>query len=320
MERFTPYHDDPVWSRGINQDPYKSIHPFHNSFQQLPHGEEHTTVIHSSIKPIPDSDIYKVGIYGWRKRCLYVFILLLTIVIVINLALTIWIMNVLDFSTEGMGAFKIVKNGIKVEGKSQFEKSVQLSQLSTDNDDALLIDSSMGVLINAHNISGSATSSLNLDPDGKATAICKRFEVFSPERKLLFFVDSNEIGLKLDNLRILDDGGSIFEGAIQTAVVRPEPDTPLSLESPTRNLKVEAAQDIELLSSAGEIVLSSLLDIQMKTKNGEIHMDSSNIYINGLERASGQGHSQYQLCICQNGKLFMATERADCRADRSICE
>uniref|UniRef100_A0A0N5BJT4 Zeta-sarcoglycan n=1 Tax=Strongyloides papillosus TaxID=174720 RepID=A0A0N5BJT4_STREA len=320
MERFTSYHEDPVWSRGPSQDPYKNHHSYYNSFQRFPQSGEHTTVIHSSIKPMPDSDIYKVGIYGWRKRCLYVFILLLTIVIVINLALTIWIMNVLDFTTEGMGAFKIVKDGIKVEGKSQFEKSVQLSQLSTDNDDALLIDSSMGVLINAHNISGSATSSINLDPDGKATAICKRFEVLSPERKLLFFADSNEIGLKLDNLRILDDGGSIFEGAIQTSVVRPESDTPLSLESPTRNLKVEAAQDIELLSSAGEIVLTSLLDIQMKTKNGEIHMDSSNIYINGLELASGQGHAQYQLCICQNGKLFMATEKADCRADRSICE
>lgn len=47
------------------------------------------------------------------------------------------------------------------------------------------------------------------------------------EHKLLFFVDSDEIGLKLENLRILDDGGSVFEGAIQTSSVQPEPDTPL---------------------------------------------------------------------------------------------
>uniref|UniRef100_A0AC35U0B9 Zeta-sarcoglycan n=1 Tax=Rhabditophanes sp. KR3021 TaxID=114890 RepID=A0AC35U0B9_9BILA len=317
MERYTHYNEDSVWSRGESHGP---AHSYHASFQQLPRNGEHTTIVHSSVKPVPDSDIYKVGIYGWRKRCLYVFILLLTIVIVINLALTIWIMNVLDFSYNGMGAFKIEKDGIRVEGKSQFEKSVQFSHLSTDNDEALLIDSSMGVMINAHNISGITTSSLNLGADGKATAICSRFEVLNPERKLLFFADSNEIALKLDNLRILDEGGSIFEGAIQTAVIRPEPDTPLSLESPTRNLKIDAAQDIELLSTAGEIMLSSLLDIQMKTKNGEIHLDSSNIYINGLERATGQGHAQYQICICQNGKIFMATERADCRADRSICE
>lgn len=95
---------------------------------------QHTTIVHSSIKVISPtyqdwmfvsassrlwhlsvcqqhtlSDIthlicirmFRVGIYGWRKRCLYIFILLLTIIIVINLALTIWVMMVLDFSSVG---------------------------------------------------------------------------------------------------------------------------------------------------------------------------------------------------------------------------
>jgi hypothetical protein len=61
----------------------------------------------------------------------------------------------------------------------------------------------MGVFLNAHNHTGHTTASLNLNPDGKATAICERFEIFDQDRKLLFFVDSQEIGLKLENLRIL---------------------------------------------------------------------------------------------------------------------
>ena len=44
--------------------------------------------------------IYKIGIYGWRKRCLYVFILLLMVIVIINFALTIWILKVMDFSIE----------------------------------------------------------------------------------------------------------------------------------------------------------------------------------------------------------------------------
>lgn len=91
----------------------------------------------------------------------------------------------------------------------------------------MTIDSGRGISINAHNLSRFSASSINLNSDGKVTAVCERFEVLNPERKLLFFVDSQEIGLKLENLRILDDGGSIFEGAIQTAIVRPEPDSPL---------------------------------------------------------------------------------------------
>ena len=42
--------------------------------------------------------VYKVGVYGWRKRCLYLFILLLMVIVIVNLALTIWILKVMQFS------------------------------------------------------------------------------------------------------------------------------------------------------------------------------------------------------------------------------
>jgi len=41
----------------------------------------------------------EIGIYGWRKRCLYFFLLLLLVIIAVNLALTIWILVVLDFNS-----------------------------------------------------------------------------------------------------------------------------------------------------------------------------------------------------------------------------
>ena len=40
-----------------------------------------------------------IGLYGWRKRCLYLVIVLLLVVILVNLGLTIWILVVLDFKT-----------------------------------------------------------------------------------------------------------------------------------------------------------------------------------------------------------------------------
>lgn len=70
-------------------------------------------------------------------------------------------------------------------------------------DQALSIDSALGVSINAHNHTGHNTASLNLSPDGKANLVCDRFEVLDQDRRQLFFVDANEIGLKLENLRIL---------------------------------------------------------------------------------------------------------------------
>lgn len=48
-----------------------------------------------------------VGIYGWRKRCLYFFILLLLVTMIVNLALTIWILKVMNFTpVRGMCVIK----------------------------------------------------------------------------------------------------------------------------------------------------------------------------------------------------------------------
>ena len=52
-----------------------------------------TPPLMSSHKPV----VYKLGIYGWRKRCLYFLIFLIGIISVINLALIVWIMRVQDF-------------------------------------------------------------------------------------------------------------------------------------------------------------------------------------------------------------------------------
>uniref|UniRef100_A0A914VPU4 Sarcoglycan delta n=1 Tax=Plectus sambesii TaxID=2011161 RepID=A0A914VPU4_9BILA len=304
MSHHYPYQDDPVWERG-----------------QYGHGPTTTTVIQPNYHgKTTDSSIYRVGIYGWRKRCLYLFILLLTVVIIINLALTAWIMNVLDFSSSGMGPLEIHDDGIKVTGKAEFDRPVHFRNLATSEGRVLSIDSAKGLNMNARNLTGHQTASFHLTAEGKAEATCNRFEVFNDKKELLFFVDQKEIGLKLENLRILDEGGSVFEGAVQTGIIRPEPDTPLQLESPTRNLLVDAAQDIEILSRAGDIQATALLDINIQAKQGEIRMDSPNVFISGLQQSNGQGQTQLQICICENGRLFLARNQADCRADRGICE
>lgn len=62
--------------------------------------EQYITTTQGSGAPRPVSDhVYKIGIYGWRKRCLYLFVLLLLIVLIVNFALTIWILRVMWFNT-----------------------------------------------------------------------------------------------------------------------------------------------------------------------------------------------------------------------------
>ena len=54
----------------------------------------------------PATVIYKIGIYGWRKRCVYFLILLIMVITIINLSLVIWIMRVMDFNLVTIAASK----------------------------------------------------------------------------------------------------------------------------------------------------------------------------------------------------------------------
>lgn len=42
---------------------------------------------------------FRIGIYGWRKKCLYILILVLLVMVIVNLALTLWVLKVMEFSS-----------------------------------------------------------------------------------------------------------------------------------------------------------------------------------------------------------------------------
>lgn len=69
------------------------------SFQMPQEQYAHRSTMQTSEGP----QVYKVGIYGWRKRCLYFFVLLLMILILVNLAMTIWILKVMNFTIVSRG-------------------------------------------------------------------------------------------------------------------------------------------------------------------------------------------------------------------------
>jgi hypothetical protein len=65
-----------------------------------------------------------VGIYGWRKRFLYLLVLILIAVVCLNIAMTVWILAGIRFNLEGLGFVKITYDGLQVEGESQFLDSI----------------------------------------------------------------------------------------------------------------------------------------------------------------------------------------------------
>ncbi|CAL9700495.1 unnamed protein product [Knipowitschia caucasica] len=86
--------------------------------------------LHQRAASVCGTQVYPtVGIYGWRKRCLYFFILLLLVTMIVNLALTIWILKVMNFTPDGMGNFRVTKDGVRLEGVSQFLSPLYVQEI-----------------------------------------------------------------------------------------------------------------------------------------------------------------------------------------------
>lgn len=54
---------------------------------------------HENVGGFVDGIEMYLGLIGWRKKCLYTLLLLLTVLIITNLVLTLWILKVMEFST-----------------------------------------------------------------------------------------------------------------------------------------------------------------------------------------------------------------------------
>jgi ABC-type nickel/cobalt efflux system permease component RcnA len=69
----------------------------HHQLQQLPN-EQHEQSTCSREHRHPVNQTYELALYGWRKKCLYIFMGFVTLAILINALLTLWIIDILCFS------------------------------------------------------------------------------------------------------------------------------------------------------------------------------------------------------------------------------
>ncbi|KAK6475634.1 delta-sarcoglycan-like [Huso huso] len=234
--------------------------------------------------------VYKVGIYGWRKRCLYLFVLLLMVLILVNLALTIWILKVMNFTI--VSTARLVPTGL-------FEKLCERQKGSAV---LLIFTGSNG--IEAHS---------------------KLLEVKSNTGKLLFSADEREVVVGADRLRVLGAEGAVFSNSVETPHIRADPFKELRLESPTRSLFMEAPKGVEINAEAGNLQATCRNEMTLESKDGEISLDANNIKLprlpKGTYSAAGAKQKVFEVCVCPNGRLFLSPSGtgSTCQISSSVC-
>ncbi|XP_074068638.1 delta-sarcoglycan isoform X2 [Macrotis lagotis] len=252
--------------------------------------QEQYTHNRNNMQSSEGPQVYKVGIYGWRKRCLYFFVLLLMILILVNLAMTIWILKVMNFTIGNPLYFKSARN----------------------------------VTVNILNDQTKVLTQLITGPKA-VEAYGKKFEVKTVDGKLLFSADDNEVVVGAERLRVLGAEGTVFPKSIETPNVRAEPFKELRLESPTRSLVMEAPRGVEINAEAGNMEATCRTELRLESKDGEIQLDAAKIKLPRLPRGSysptGTRQKVFEICVCSNGRLFLsqAGSGSTCQINTSVC-
>ncbi|KAM7349092.1 sarcoglycan delta [Cochliomyia hominivorax] len=288
-----------------------------------------TTAKGNSTSSLMDDIEMHLGLIGWRKKCLYTLLVLLMLLIIINLGLTLWILKVMEFSTEGMGQLKIVPGGIQLTGQTLIMDMLRASTIRSRHGQPIAIESSRNFSINTRDTNGMLENHLFLGHD-KLECLATGFRINDTNGRNLFSVNRNEVTIGAHALRIDGEGGAIFRESIQTPHVRAEPGRELRLESPTRQLEMTAAKDINFQSRAGGIEISALEDVKLTALDGSLRFESTKIFmpnlrtvqlpLPGTPQSREHLHRVFQLCACANGKLFLAAPHSICAGDdTTVC-
>ncbi|XP_029965154.1 gamma-sarcoglycan [Salarias fasciatus] len=268
-----------------------------------------TTEGSSTPRPAPD-DVYKIGIYGWRKRCLYLFVLLLIVILVVNFSLTIWIFRLMWFNSAGMGHLQVNSDGVKLEdGESEFLMPVYAQEIHSREDSSLLAHSSEKVSLNARNENGDVTGRISVGPK-EAQGHTPSLLINSQYDNMLFTADGDQAMIGPDKLRVTGPEGALFQHSVEVPQLRSEILKDLRLESPTRSLSMNAPKGVHIKALAGNIEATSRMDVILQSSEGLLVLDAETVRMTNLpvskEGVSGNAQGLYEVCVCLSGKLFLS--------------
>lgn len=264
-----------------------------------------------------------IGVYGWRKRCLYGFILLLMILTVLNLALLVWMLRILNFNVDGMENVRFTEQGVQIEGRAEFLDSLYTEKIQSFQKKPLKIDSSKGLHIRTRNEEKNITNSFVI-ANKTVVSTCESFEVKNNKGQTKFSV--SEKGVMFGNTDVVFTGSSKvqFSGSIATPNVRGPVSEPLRIEALSTQLKAVGEKGVDITAHAGRILIKSADHLNL-VANQNLYFEAKDYYIKKPRVSTPQTGTLYtgtvyELCLCESGRLFLSKPNSDCKATAAICQ
>ncbi|GFR23086.1 delta-sarcoglycan [Trichonephila clavata] len=190
------------------------------------------------IKSIrPDSTDCSVSSrwHHWmEKENLYLLLILLVSVVIINLTLILWIIKILDLTSEGPGKMRISEKGLRLDSDAEFLDTLSGKQIWALPSQSLKIESAGNVTMKARNSRGFVTNTLSIGEAG-LQAVGNYFLIRGTTGNVLLQVDPHEMtvvasisliepdGFLLmpkEMFKCVYSGGLRLDGSLETPLVR----------------------------------------------------------------------------------------------------
>ena len=282
-----------------------------------------------SISPPASSDV-KIGIYGWRKRCLYLLILVIFIVAMLNLALTVWIIRVVHLSPDGLGPVEISDDSVLISGDAEFLGAIHASEIKGVSGAPLVVESANRLKIQAidqnYNSDGSSCSRMTLDEDRMSVSTDDLWVKNCAGDTLLRARTGAdlEIGAVDEEVgvNVVGDGGATFKDGVITSKIEAPSTENLDISSRMNRIDISGTRGVGINAKFGGISLSAMDDVTIASKRGKLIFDAElrmmDLPLVGNEDKDSEIEA-YQLCVCNDGRLYLAGAKDFCGRNSDLC-
>ncbi|XP_064482656.1 delta-sarcoglycan-like [Ornithodoros turicata] len=260
---------------------------------------------------------------GWKKRCVYILVGTSTILATINLSLALWIVRVLDLTSDGPGTLALSARGIRARGNGELWDILQTQKIHRDGKrEGLRFESARDIKLQSADGRSRYYNTLALG-SGVLESRGSHFLVRNSVDGVLFRSDPSEVLVAADNLRISTKAGFQLDGSLHAEVVRGSPTKAFRVESPMKRISIHGEEEVAMLARTGDGLVKSLQDIKLHGRKGKIEVDSHRLEFKNLEVADASFPADdvrvYQVCACDNGKIFLTPAARLCRAVEQLC-
>lgn len=285
----------------------------------------------------------QMGIYGWRKKTIYLLLVVIILLVGINAALTFWIVSFLGFSSNGISGIDLSRNDqIIFHGNAIFQRHLYASQIGSYRNELRFNQNNGNITFqsNWNTPNNQSNSKLTVTKE-KVLVETDNFEIHDRLHRLMFGINieqqrfANEsyqghsMTIRTNKLNVLDINSLRLPLALQTTLIDSGNNDNLRLISPNGKITMQGPKSVSIESKFGDVSMITFDDLRLKSNGGPITFEtSSGIYIRKLltfnvddSQFSSINHNfidklrmpkVYQLCICQSGKLFTVNPDQQC--------